>query len=397
MVLQNKIARLWLASKRAEINSLEILFDLSQLISHLKKMIHYLQLERGSSVLFLATDLSSPAEINYRDYRSAFCREREVFNELLQEWLNASESKVLAGGVFVSLAKAMDSLDKPLSSARRDIDGKLISSLQAAQALSTVIRALLNVIVEMAELTQEPKISRLMVALIHILNAKELAGQERALGVYILYSGQSEDEDLTDQRLSLIDMQSYYLNGFSDFASKPIREELEATVDEKAIETSRNRFIDKRYIGMDAAAQWFAESTTRIEAFQRIEECLMQHLLKVCAQKLQAADAMLNQDEKWIEDNIVNSSLAIGEASSATAILMDKLNRQGRDLKRTEETLTETKQALHDQKLIQQAKSKIIKNLKVSEEQAHHQLQQLAMKQGKKLAEIAQQVVDKFK
>lgn len=395
MPLENNIARLWLASKRAEVHSLQVLFDLSQLIAHLRQMIHTLQLERGSSVLYLVADQPLPDEIDYRIYRKSFCAEHHAFSELLQQWIENTEGKILAGGVFISLAKALESLDKPLYALRREIDNREISSIQAAKAFSAVIKDLLSVIVEMTELTQEPKISKLMVALIQILNAKELAGQERAYGTYIIASGQIKDQELAEQRQGLIDMQNYYLSSFEDFSPKETAVAYQALQRDTTLEQLRLEFSDEKLLGMQSAQQWFAICTARIEAIQAIEESLMQRLQVLSAKTLYQADQLLNQDEKWIADNLQEQSIVIDSATSATAILMDKLNQQGKELKQTQQVLSATKQTLLNQRVIQQAKAKIMKGVGLSEEEAHRKMQQAAMQQGVRLVDLANQILEK--
>ncbi|BBP46230.1 nitrate regulatory protein [Thiosulfatimonas sediminis] len=395
MPLAENIAKLWLASKRAEIHSLQVLFELSQLIAHLRKMMHYLQLERGSSVLFLVEEQTLPDDINYRVYRKAFCEEHAAFNLLLQKWIEECEGKILAGGVFISLAKALESLDQPLFQVRREIDARAISSLQAAKAISAVIKDLLSVIVEMTELTQEPKIAKLMVALIQILNAKELAGQERAYGTYIIASGLIRDKELAEQRQGLIDMQHYYFSSFEDFAPPETAAAYQAVKQEQGLTVLRNAFENEALLGVEQAQQWFAACTLRIEAIQKIEECLIQLLQLYSAKALHQADQLLNQDQRWIADNIQERAIVIGAASSATSMLMDKLNQQGKDLKQTQQALTASKQTLLEQRVIQQAKAKIMKQLGLSEEAAHRKMQQAAMQQGMRLIDLAKQLIEK--
>ena len=393
MQLDNKIARLWLASKKAEMHSLEMLFELAQLIGQIRKMIHFLQLERGASVLFLVHQQKN-SDINYRHYRQCFCNERDTFNQLLEKWLDSSEGKVLAGGVFINLAKVLETFDHALYNTRRQVDGCEISSVQAAKSISAVIKTLINVIVEMTEVTQEPKISKLMVALVDVINAKELAGQERALGVYVIASSSKKDAELEDQRLGLIDMQGYYLNSFADFAVKETRNEFNRVMEYKGLDDYRQKFQDPQFIGIQAAEEWFKVCTARIELLQNLEEHMVQSLQLLCAQKLHNADELMNRDEQWLSENIDGEVLQ-NSAAGAASILMEKLKQQGSDLKRTQVELSVTKQTLLDQKIIQQAKAKMMKHFRLSEEEAHRKMQQAAMHQDIKLIDLAKNILSK--
>ncbi|MBO1926151.1 nitrate- and nitrite sensing domain-containing protein [Thiomicrorhabdus sp. 6S2-11] len=394
---QNSIAKLWLASKKAEHQSLQMLFELSQLVGQLHKMIHYLQLERGSSVLYLASDGEIPEQINYRAFRNEFCQQRESFNKSLETWLESTQGKNLGGSVYINLAKALSVLQNELYQARRDIDARAISSIQAAEAISAVVKVLINVVVDMTELSQESKIAKLMISLIYIMKAKEIAGQERALGVYIVASGAIKDSDLANQRQSLVEMQQYYLTNFADTAPRSTADQYKKINGFTEIEQYREKFPTQQLLGMQAAQDWFAVSTQRIEMMQLIEDNLVQSLQLLCAKQLNQSDELLNQDQQWIDDVIGRELHQSGDVNTAgsTSMFMEKLTEQGQALKVTQQELAKTKQALLDQRVIQLAKSKLMKSFKLSEESAHRKMQQAAMEKGIKLAELANQIIAK--
>ncbi len=392
MKASESVAKLWLASKRAEHYALEMLFDLSLLINQIHKMIHYLQLERGASVLFLVNDGEVLNDIDYREYRSAFCVKRTEFNESLDKWLQASEGKILGGGVYVNLAKALNVLEKDLFTVRRDVDARQVSSIQCAKEIGRIIQVLMNVIVDMAELTQQPVISKLMVSLIYIMKAKELSGQERAIGVYLAVSA-TKDQQLEDERLGLIELQDYYFDLFEEVAASEALGQLSEVRSFLDIDDKRQLFIKKQVVGLNDARAWFKTCTQRIEMIQFIEESLLQNLQVLCAKQLNHSDEILDKDEQWLDAVIGQDVSVFGVNASSISILMEKLTNQGRDLKVAQEELSNTKQAMLDQKVIQLAKSRMIKRFKISEEAAHRQLQKAAMEQGVRLVDLANQII----
>lgn len=59
------------------------------------------------------------------------------------------------------------------------------------------------------------------------------------------------------------------------------------------------------------------------------------------------------------------------------------------------EELQEAQQALHDRKIIDKAKYRLVQEMRMSEEEAYHQLRRMAMQRGMKLVELARLLAER--
>ncbi|PLA74958.1 hypothetical protein CYQ88_03400 [Hydrogenovibrio sp. SC-1] len=387
-----KIAQLLKASVQAEVQGMESLYETSQLVGKLRKMIYFLQLERGASALHLVLG-EVDEKVDYTKYRALFCEERRVFDSLIEQWLDNSQGKAVQSGIFISIAKSLNLMNSVLFDVRRDVDSQSISPAQATSFFSQVIKSFIDIVVEMTELPQEPDVSKLMVSLIYILNAKELAGQERALGTYIKAAKLFNDEVLVSQLSSVIQMQDYNLIAAKDYLPQHLLEGLKTLSQDKAFFQSRESVLDPSLFGVLVARKWFEASTAHIDIIQNLEESLMQLVMKTCVIKLTQAEKLLNKDEIFFDNHITEPDVKLDVSLSAKSLLIEKLKQQGGELKKTQEELALTRQALNEQKILQRAKAKLMKHFKLSEEVAHQKMQQLAMSQGEKIITVAEKVL----
>jgi hypothetical protein len=73
--------------------------------------------------------------------------------------------------------------------------------------------------------------------------------------------------------------------------------------------------------------------------------------------------------------------------------MYDLLLKQSRRIEEMSGELDVAKQSLSDQKLVNRAKLLLIQQLKLSETEAHHKIQQAAMKQGLTLVGVAENII----
>jgi hypothetical protein len=74
--------------------------------------------------------------------------------------------------------------------------------------------------------------------------------------------------------------------------------------------------------------------------------------------------------------------------------MYDLLLKQSRRIEEMSGELDVAKQSLSDQRLVNRAKLLLIQQLKLSETEAHHKIQQAAMKQGLTLAGVAENIIE---
>jgi hypothetical protein len=109
-----------------------------------------------------------------------------------------------------------------LPALRLQIDRQAMSALDAVAAYSHLIAGLVELVFHMADTAGVPSVSRLLVALLHAVQATEEAGQERAMGALLFASGHCQEAH-QQRLLHLIDAQERSLRVFGDFAEPALR------------------------------------------------------------------------------------------------------------------------------------------------------------------------------
>ena len=102
---------------------------------------------------------------------------------------------------------------------------KLASACAAHDAVagfSTLIAGQVELISHVADATLVPGVSPLLVAFLHLVQGKEAAGQERAVGALMYASGLC-DEEHQQRLIHLIDGQEHSLKVFAEFADDSLR------------------------------------------------------------------------------------------------------------------------------------------------------------------------------
>ena len=89
----------------------------------------------------------------------------------------------------------------------------------------------------------------------------------------------------------------------------------------------------------------------------------------------------------------VSAYVADGLEGKRVKPIMDVAIARFREYQALREELARTKDSLEERKLIDKAKALLIKRQGMNEEQAHQALRKLAMDQGKKLGEVARNVI----
>ena len=104
-----------------------------------------------------------------------------------------------------------------LRALRHLADLNQVSAHDVVAGFSRVIAGLVELVFHLADAAADPAISRLLVAFVHLVQGKEAAGQERALGAQLFASGRCDDGE--QQRIvHLIDAQEHSLQVFAEFA-----------------------------------------------------------------------------------------------------------------------------------------------------------------------------------
>lgn len=381
-----------LASRRSEITGLQQLLQMGQLVGAVSQLIHLLQRERGTANIFLC---SQGKTWGGRLRERAEQVERSV--QSVHHQLAALDQEALARGnaarLFSRIASVLHSLST-LPPLREQVQQLAIAQPEAMQRYNEVIRCHLALIVETADTSGDPSVSRALLALFSFMQGKELAGQERAL-VAASFTVGSVDEQVSQQLVELIDAQERCFHTFCEFADAASLALWQQQQQEESRELERfRRLACSRALPpgepTEAALRWFEITTTRIDAMKRIEDALEKAVMQCCRQRIAAAQRDAEQQRQEIaqlpqaEDHF--TALIPPQLSRA---VLELVEQQSRQLQALDAELAGLRATLAERKLVERAKSLLMQYHAMSEPQAHKTLREMAMQQNKKLAEIA--------
>ncbi len=410
----------WQAARQAEIQALKQLVCYGQLVSEISHFIHQLQRERGISNIFLASSAALFAK--ERRQQQQCCEQAEQqLRGLLHKFYRQTQTAAQHSRLLSHITLALQGGDH-LAALRRQIQQQKVTALQATEAFSRLIAAWLAVVLESADLSCDAAITRLLVALFHLLQSKEYAGQERAWGAFGLASG-NIDAALAQRLLLLQQAQQHSATVFLQFAGETALQQwqqLELAPD--TLKFQQCRLLLQQLAGGTAPVPeisdlWYQFASHRIDQMQQIQAGLSQQLKQLTEQQLQRSSSQyqqqtaqqLSQPGQHTESNLLSDAsmpgllgaLPLPEAATAPLLqapgsFYQLLSEQAQYIRQMQLELSAAKQAITEQKLINRAKLLLMQQQKQTEEQAYRQLQQQAMQQQCRIATIAEQVLHSF-
>ncbi|KKB64835.1 response regulator receiver protein [Robbsia andropogonis] len=405
-----------LHAKQREIDALRLLADRIELTDLLGRLIHALQRERGISSIYLASD------------GKRFVTERGAVRDASSPILLALRDRLdlelgptqhATARMLSMIAWVLLDLDS-LDALRARIDRRTVSAPDSVMAFSKVIGGLMELIFQLADVSPDPGISRTLVALVHVVQGKEAAGQERAVGGHMFAAG-TFSADQQQRFAHLIGAQQRSLDVFLQFAGATHCEWWQtrtATPHVSRVETLR-QIITAAKAGdtLDAALteSWFDATSARITDLWHLQIALTMHVRQACDTQIGVARQALRDSEhlfrQWRENPPPHTHAlehffagASGDEFAAYALpdrfssadrstvasLQSVLQAQAARLARVEVELDAARRALHDRKLIERAKAALMARHGLREEAAFRMLQKGAMDQNKRLVDVAE-------
>ena len=399
MSLTNKFL---LAAREQEIAELQTLNGTCELVRRTGELIHALQAERGSA----SACLSSP-ESSSRERWQDKCTMTNTAISHLNSFLNENDLMVGTSRLYARIALAVHTLTE-LSSHRVQVAKLEASAVESSSQYSKIIDALIALIFEAIDATAEPEVSRLLLALFNLIEAKAYAGLERANGVRQL--GGVPSNKIDQQTLAdLIDCQEHSLARFETFCGEDIRAQwsaLQSTLSLHELERLRRQILSPNStLSKDLINHWFDICSARIDGFHLVERHLADLIQQACRNRITVTKALLAEQRQSLlitsvpyDDWMTKATTAAaGEsvdheqrlASRLNRTLMDLLQQQTADLKTMSTELSSVRAVLEDRKLIERAKGLLMVQQGISEEAAYGLLRQKAMSQHLKITEVA--------
>lgn len=414
--MKHQTRQFFLCAKNAEIQALEQLADLCQLVGAVCDLVHQLQRERGLTSIYLASagDLFSQERRHQVEVSDgAELRGRELLAHWFRHAAGTAQNRLLN-----SIALALQALDQ-LPLLRQQIASQRISPQLATASFGRLIAAWLAMVLETAELSCDPPITRLLVAIFNLLQAKEYAGQERAWGAISLASARLDHEQ-AERLLLLQQAQSHSIGIFLQYADSTQQQAWQQQEQsDNSQQLARLRQMLQQLAHQPATVPaisdlWYQCATVRMDAMHQIHCALVQQLQQQTRDSIALAQSQLQQQQRsadaltddgganglfdplaldlfgtdgWPEPPVAPGSQTPGW--SFYQLLCD----QAQQIRRIETELAEARQAINAQKLVNRAKRLLMANHGLSEERAYRLLQQQAMNRQKSLAEIAAEVL----
>ena len=404
------------AARQSEMAELEQISRASSLVASMSELVHALQKERGLSNIFLASagaQAQPLLQAHLPQVDQAMARVCGVLEALGERSPGAHGARF-----FNAIANALQGFEA-LPLLRRKRDALQLNAEDCTQALIRMIGACLTVVFEAADSASDPDVAKLLVALFHFMQGKELAGQERATGAAAFTSGVSTPER---QRhwLHLIESQDRCFQVFADFASAPGVERWQLQCGSCSDMTVIERL---RRIGCTAghgapldsglSAPWFEACSSRLDAMHQIEAFLALELQAQCLKKLELAGAALAQQQALLASMPQPTARAeaaaafiLGAAQSGAALpaegayglqleksIVSLVQEQSVRLQDMQTEIDKARATLKERKTIERAKGVLMNYRQLSEGEAYKLIRQTAMNQNRRMLDVAEAIL----
>lgn len=406
------VSHLVLRAKQLEIESIRHLAGRVELADLIGQLIHALQRERGATSIYLA----SGGQRFAAERQTAADEAQPIEGALRALFARQVEPDQGASAQTLSLmAWVLLDLDA-LASWRLQIANRATSAHDSVAAFSRLIAGLVELIFHVADAALHPGISRLLVAFVHLVQGKESAGQERAVGAQLFASGVNDEAE--QQRIvHLIEAQERSLAVFEEFAQADLRarwQQHQLTPIVAQLERMRRTLCTvKPGAALDtrSSENWFDVTSARITEMWQLQEALVQCLRQSCQAQIREAERNLQDSEGLLQqlrnnppphshavDRFFNDSqqpasapvLTAGADGAAVSSLVDLVQTQSARLVTMEVELDAARRALHERKVIERAKGALMSRLGMTEEAAFRALQKASMDHNRKLLDVAE-------
>ena len=406
-----------LVAKQREIEELKRLKSRSQLVGALGHMIHVLQAERGASSIYLASSGKRFEEMRLHLVGETGPVESELRNIIEDELGNSSFANAKMISLMAWVLLGLDALPE----LRQRITIRQLSGGEAVAAFSRLIAGLISLIFEVADAAVDPDISRLLVSLFNLVEGKELAGQERAVGALVFASGRC-DGSMQQRLLHLVDAQERNFRIFREFAEQPVITRWHA-MDGMAFVAQLQQLRQLvRATSPDAALNpahsdtWFECCSERISYMWSIQCDLIDALQQRCVRLISDAERELLDSEGLLQslrqrplartaavDRFFDPELPVEqslrfrsadyEGTHRPHSIIELLQAQSRHLANMESELASARRALNERKIIERAKGILMARHNLTEDDAYKKMRTTSMDQNRRLVEVAESVL----
>lgn len=400
------------AARHSEIAELEQLAGSCTLVGRMAELIHALQKERGLSSMRLASAGAQGGQ--------QLARQNQEVDEAAGRVLRHLQALVPAdygARLFNAIAYTLQGM-QALPALRARIAEGALSPEECTAAYMRLIAGCLTVVFEAADSACDPDISRMLVAMFHFMQGKELAGQERATGV-VAFAGGLCQQARQRHWLHLIESQDRCFQVFADFAPEAVaarwQQQSGGSADMAVIERLRRIACTAAGNVLEASlnALWFEACTSRLDAMHEVEAVLAQELQALCLRKLAAARQTLAQQQALLLDEqgrLADDAPGDMHFFSAPAPQVDwpleascgpQLGRsilslvqeQTQRLQLMQAEIDKARATLKERTTIERAKGVLMNYRQLSESEAYKLIRQTAMNQNRRMLDVAEAIL----
>lgn len=261
-------------------NSAGRIAALAELAPSISATVHEMQKERGMSAGFIASK-----GVNFADrlpgQRTLTDQKRAALLRAVQEFDVAGY-----GGVFSQKVSAAKTALSQLDNSRNQVASLNFTVPQMAGYYTSTIASLLTIVEEMALLSDNAELTNAITAYTSLLQGKERAGIERAMGAGGYGAGKFAPA--THERfVKLIAMQETFHRTFINYGTAEQKSAYENTVRGRAfdeVERMRRVAIDSVHTGTlegITGPYWFDQITSKINLLKEVEDVVANDLVEL--------------------------------------------------------------------------------------------------------------------
>lgn len=351
------------------------------LASRICHLVHMLQCERGASNIWLCSQ-GRLYDAECRASRALVDEQRLALLPLLGD-----DPPLTSSALCQRIAAALQGLEQ-LPDLRQRVQAQRIDAADAMEQFSATIRHLLSIVPQLNDTLDDPRIVQPLVALYSVMQGKELAGQERALGALGFTLGHFSDA-LRQRLVDRIDGQQPCFDTFLSLTTAALSDVFHTRCSATLEIEQLRRLACTRQPPQDQgenALRWFVLHTQRLEELRALEESLIDALMHTVATLL-------------AEKDLPPISAAFLEpAGDALSLRLDSqllplVRQQARELEQLTAQLASLKASVDERKVIDSAKQVLMTHQNMTEEQAWQCLRKMAMDKNQRMVEIARAIL----
>ena len=288
------VLALWVVMDQQRVaDGMRHLHAMTHLATRVSGLVHEIQRERGLSAAFLSSDGRDFGEMQ-KERHASTDGQALLFSQALEQLPTERFEPRLIERVAQVRGDLLN-----LPTWRQEAAQLQVATQMQSARYSALIDALLGIVREMHLMGNGAELSRAIYAYVNLMQAKEMAGMERALGATYFSAPQ---EDVSGRQVSLgwAERQSHFLEQFRFFAVREQAELLQhllASDNLAEIEHLRAsvfmRSPGKALRTAKMVSHWIDLTSWKMDQMKRVEDRVSQDLLDATLRAQEAAERMV--------------------------------------------------------------------------------------------------------